>query len=147
MAAGPKSTTATLISCMSYRDPNAAVDWLGRAFGFEPHAIYKDETGNVMHAELKFGNGMIMIGPDGKGEFGKKYMTMPERAGRRCTQAVSVIVEDVDVHHARAKAAGAEILVAPKDEDYGGRNYAARDPEGHAWSFGSYDPWTARGKS
>ena len=96
MAASAKSTMATMISCMSYRDPNAAVDWLGKAFGFEPHAVYKDDKGVVMHAELTCGNGMIMIGPDGKGDFGKRFMTMPDRAGGRATQAVYVIVEDVD---------------------------------------------------
>jgi uncharacterized glyoxalase superfamily protein PhnB len=96
-------------------------------------------------AGLSFGNGMIMVGPDAKGEFGQRFMTLPERTGSRCTQAVYVIVDDVDAHHARA-AAGAKIVMPPKDEDYGGRNYAVLDPEGHAWSFGSYDPWTAGAK-
>ena len=147
MTGGGKKTTATMISCMSYRDPNAAVAWLGKAFGFTPHAVYKDDSGIVMHAELSFGNGMIMIGPEGKGDFGKRYMTMPDKAGDRCTQTVYVIVDDVDAHHARAAAAGAEIVIAPKDESYGGRNYAARDPEGHLWSFGSYDPWAGPAKT
>lgn len=132
----------TMISCMSYRDPNAAIEWLGKAFGFAPHAVYKDDAGTVVHAELTCGAGMIMIGPVGKGDFGQRFMTTPEKAGGRCTQAVYVIVDDVDAHHARAAAAGAEIVMPPKDEDYGGRNYAARDPDGHVWSFGSYDPWT-----
>jgi uncharacterized glyoxalase superfamily protein PhnB len=136
-----------MISCMSYRDADAAADWLAKAFGFEPHAVYRGDDGKVVHAELKFGNGMIMIGPEGKGEFGQAYMTMPDKAGGRSTQVVYVIVEDVDAHHARAKAAGAEILIAPKDESYGGRNYAARDPEGHCWSFGSYNPWTVTATS
>ncbi len=38
------------------------------------------------------------------------------------------------------KAAGAEITMAPHDNDYGGRGYAARDLEGNEWSFGSYVP-------
>ena len=95
----------------------------------------------VVHAELTFGNGMIMLGPIDKGEFGVRYMTMPNAAGGRCTQAVYVIVDDVDAHHVRAAAAGAEILMPPKDQDYGGRVYSVRDPEGHVWSFGSYDPF------
>ena len=40
-----------------------------------------------------------------------------------------------------AQAAGAEIVIDIKDEDYGGRGFTCRDPEGHVWSFGSYDPW------
>ncbi len=143
MSNGPKSTKVNVISCLSYSDPSAAVEWLQRAFGFQPHAVYKDDSGAVMHAELTFGNGMIMIGPAGKGEFGKRFMTMPGNCGDRCTQAVCVIVDDVDGHHDRAASAGAEIVMKPEDQSYGGRNYAARDPEGHVWSFGSYDPWAA----
>lgn len=130
-----------LVPCLGYRDADAAVHWLTRAFGFKEHAVYRDEAGKVVHAELVFGNGMIMLGPDGGGEFGRMVMTLPERAGGRCTQTIYVVVEDVDAHCARAAAEGAEILIAPRDESYGGRSYAARDPEGHAWSFGSYDPW------
>jgi uncharacterized glyoxalase superfamily protein PhnB len=132
--------TLNLISCLGYKDADAGVAWLMRAFDFKEHAIYRGEDGRVMHAELTFGNGMIMIGPDGGGEFGKRFMTLPERAGGRCTQVVCIIVEDVDAHHDRAKAAGAEIVMPPTDQSYGGRNYAARDPEGHVWSIGSYDP-------
>lgn len=53
----------TMISCMSYRDPNKAIAWLDKAFGFEQHAVYRDDAGDVMHAELTCGAGMIMIGP------------------------------------------------------------------------------------
>jgi uncharacterized glyoxalase superfamily protein PhnB len=130
-----------LVSCLGYKDADAAVDWLCRAFGFKEHAVYRNEAGKVIHAELTFGNGMIMIGPGDAGEFGKMVMTLPEHAGARCTQTVYVIVDDVDAHHARASAAGAETLIAPRGESYGGRSYAVRDPQGHAWSFGSYDPW------
>ncbi len=77
---GPKATTATMISAMRYEDPTAAVDWLCRAFGFQPHAVYKDDAGNVVHAELSFGNGMIMLGPNIDSPFGR-YMTMPKDAG------------------------------------------------------------------
>jgi uncharacterized glyoxalase superfamily protein PhnB len=144
MSAKAKATTATMISCMSYRNVDAAIKWLAKAFGFAEHAVYRDPDGQVMHAELKFGNGMIMLGPEDKGEFGKRFMTMPKGAGGRCTQAVYCIVADVDAHHARAAAAGAEIVMPPKDEDYGGRGYSARDPDGHVWAFGSYDPWTVK---
>jgi uncharacterized glyoxalase superfamily protein PhnB len=130
-----------LISCLAYKDADAAVDWLVRAFGFKAHAVYRNDAGHVVHAELSFGNGMIMIGPDQGGDFGKMVMTLPERADGRCTQTIYVIVDDVDAHYARAVAAGAETLIAPRGESYGGRSYSVRDPEGHAWSFGTYDPW------
>ena len=137
---GPKATTATIISAMRYEDPTAAVDWLCRAFGFQPHAVYKDDAGNVVHAELSFGNGMIMLGPNIDSPFGR-YMTMPKDAGGRCTQTVYVIVDDVDAHHSQANAAGAEIVMPLRDESYGGLEYSCRDPEGHIWTFGNYDPW------
>jgi uncharacterized glyoxalase superfamily protein PhnB len=50
-------------------------------------------------------------------------------------------VDDADAHYARAAAAGAEIVLDIVDEDYGGRGYSCRDPEGHLWNFGTYDPW------
>jgi uncharacterized glyoxalase superfamily protein PhnB len=51
-------------------------------------------------------------------------------------------VRDVDAHYARAKGAGAEIVRPLDDTPYGSREYAARDPEGQVWSFGTYDPWS-----
>jgi uncharacterized glyoxalase superfamily protein PhnB len=57
------------------------------------------------------------------------------------TGSVYIVVPDADAHYARAKATGAEIVFDIKDEDYGGRGYAARDPEGYLWNFGTYDPW------
>ena len=132
------------ISCLTYKDANAAVDWLCRAFGFQPDAVYKDDEGSVIHAQLVYGSGMIMIGPDRKGSLAE-FMVTPERTGGLCTQVVYVIVEDADAHCAKAKAEGAEIVVALKDEDYGGRDYTCRDLEGNLWSFGTYNPWTARG--
>ena len=57
------------------------------------------------------------------------------------TVGLYLIVDDVDAHAERARAAGAEIFLGPNAKDYGGRGYSARDPEGNAWSFGDYDPW------
>jgi uncharacterized glyoxalase superfamily protein PhnB len=70
-------------------------------------------------------------------------MAMPDEIGARETQCAYVIVPDADAHYARAKAAGAVILRDIKTEDYGGRGYTCRDPEGHIWNFGSYDPWAS----
>ncbi|NNL70413.1 MAG: glyoxalase, partial [Acidimicrobiia bacterium] len=48
---------------------------------------------------------------------------------------------DPVAHAERARAAGAEIVMELEAQDYGGSEYAALDPEGNVWSFGSYDPW------
>ena len=57
-----------------------------------------------------------------------------------------IVVEDPDALHDRAVAAGAEILIGLKDEDYGGRGFTCRDPEGQLWNIGSYDPWAGAGR-
>jgi uncharacterized glyoxalase superfamily protein PhnB len=125
---------------MRYRDPNAAVDWLCNAFGFKPHQVFKNAQGTVVHAELAFGTSVLMIGPVADTPFGK-YLKQPDEISGAVTQAVYVIVDDADAHYAKAKEAGAEILLDIKTQDYGGRDYTCRDPEGHIWSFGTYSPW------
>ena len=119
-----------------YRDAHAAIDFLERAFGFERKAVYEAGDGTVQHAELRLGDGLIMLGSATETEWAKN--APPPGSG-----SAYVVVEDVDGHHDRAKAAGAEIVYGLRDQDYGSRDYAARDPEGNLWSFGTYDPRTS----
>jgi uncharacterized glyoxalase superfamily protein PhnB len=133
------STGATVIPAMQYRDAPAAIDWLCTAFGFERHLVVPGENGTIAHAQLVCGNGMIMVGSVKDTEYGR-LLRQPRDVGGE-TQTVYVVVADVDAHYARAKKAGAEIVIDIKNEDYGGRDYTCRDPEGHIWTFGSYDPW------
>jgi uncharacterized glyoxalase superfamily protein PhnB len=132
-------TRASIVPALRYRDTPAAIDFLCRAFGFERHLVVPNDTGGIAHAQLTLGNGMIMLGSIDKNEFGK-LMRQPDEVGGE-TQTAYVIVPDADAHYARAKAEGAVILLELKSEDYGGRGYTCRDPEGHVWSFGTYDPW------
>ena len=125
---------------MRYRDAPAAIEWLCKAFGFEKQLVVPTDDGKIAHAQLTFGNGMIMLGSVLDTEFGR-LMKQPDEIGGAETQSAYLIVEDADAHYARAKAAGAEIVMEIKDEDYGGRGYSCRDPEGHLWNFGTYDPW------
>jgi uncharacterized glyoxalase superfamily protein PhnB len=95
----------------------------------------------VHHAQLVFGNGMIMLGTiDNESERGRRII-QPEEIGGRETQCPCVIVADADEHYARAKAAGAVIVDELEAKDYGGKGYSCRDLEGHLWWFGTYDPW------
>lgn len=135
-----KQTTATVIPALRYRDAEAAIAWLGRAFGFEPQLVVPGEGSEIVHAQLRFGNGMIMLGSVKDDEFGR-LMTHPDETGGRETMSAYVVVADADAHYERATAAGAEIVRDLQDEDYGGRGYSCRDPEGHLWNFGTYDPW------
>ena len=135
-----KTTTATIVPTLRYRDAHAAIDWLERAFGFRRHFVVPDGEGGVAHAQLTFGNGMIMLGSAREDEFGQMQRP-PESADAPVSQSPYVIVTDVDAHHARAVEAGADVGMPLEDKDYGGRGYGCRDPEGNLWSFGSYDPW------
>ena len=140
MAVNAKNTTATVIPTLRYKDAAAAIEWLCEAFGFEKHLVVPAEDGTIVHAQLTFGNGMVMLGSARESEF-DDLQKPPSTLGRAVSQSPYIVVDDPDQHYARAVAAGAEIVVEIKDEDYGGRDYSCRDPEGHVWNFGSYDPW------
>jgi uncharacterized glyoxalase superfamily protein PhnB len=142
MPSFPKNTKATVIPVLRYRDASAAIEWLCQTFGFEKNLVVPNEDGTIAHAQLSFGNGMVMLGSVLKNEtaFGR-LMKQPDEIGGAVTQSAYVVVNDADAVYARAKAAGAKIAIEIKDEDYGGRDFSCYDLEGHLWSFGTYDPW------
>jgi len=140
MSSDAKHTRANVIPTLRYHDAPAAIDWLCRAFGFERHLVVPGDAGTIAHAQLSFGNGMIMLGSARDDEFGKLQRTPRDLGG--VTQSAYIVVLDADAHYARARAAGAQIVLEIQDEDYGGRGYSCRDPEGHLWNFGSFDPWS-----
>jgi len=142
MAAGPKDTRATIIPGLRYRDAKAAIRWLCDVFGFEQQAVHEAADGSVAHAQLSFGNGMVMLGSVVDNEYGRN-ICQPAEVGGKETQAPYLVVADADAVYSRAKAAGFEIVVDIKDEDYGGRGFSCRDPEGHLWNLGTYDPWAS----
>ena len=122
----------SLSSALCYREPKAALAWLEKAFGFETVMVITDAEGNLGHSEMRFGNGLVMIGS----EWTEDHKS-PTSINGKNTQTVHVHVdEDIDKHCARAKAAGAEIIQAPETQFYGDRTYRARDLEGHIWTFG-----------
>ena len=140
MPAPAMNTRATLILCLRYRDAPAAIEWLCKALGFEKMLVVPEGTDRIAHAQLSFGNGMIMLGSVSDNAYGR-LLKQPDEIGGAQTQTVYAIVTDPDAVYAQAKAAGAEIVIDIKDEDYGGRGFTCRDLEGHVWTFGSYDPW------
>lgn len=114
---------------MRYRDAPAAIDWLERAFGFKRHAVHTNPDGTVAHAELRYGDGLVMLG-SWRGEDDHR------RPGQGWAY---VAVDDLDAHHGHAVETGAEIVTGPEHQEYGSF-YGARDPEGNLWSFGTYRP-------
>jgi uncharacterized glyoxalase superfamily protein PhnB len=140
MSVTPANTLATVIPCLRYRDAPAAIEWLCSTFGFEKHLVVPGEFGSIVHAQLGFGNGMVMLASlDADSAFGRLYV-QPEQIDGAQTQSLYVVVQDADAAWRSAKAAGAPIILEIKDQDYGGRGFTCRDLEGHVWSFGTYDP-------
>ena len=131
----------SVIPALQYRDAKAAIDFLCTAFGFAKNAVYEEPDGSIAHAQLTLGNGMVMLGSVKDSEY-SKLLVRPADAGG-VTMSVYVVVDDADAHFARAKAAGATIVRKPITQNYGGRDYTCKDPEGHVWSFGTYDPMKA----
>lgn len=95
-----------------------------------PCLRYRDGDGNVAHCELAYGPNRLMLGDDRD----------DVHAGHVGTGWTYVAIEDTEAHHARAVAAGAEILTPPTEQPHGSLDYAARDPEGNTWNFGTYRP-------
>lgn len=127
-------------SALFYEDPAAAITWLERAFGFKTRIRVDGPDGSIVHSELEYGEGLIMVGgvdrpgkPDGR-------RVSPRAIGGRNTQSVMVYVDDVEAHCAHARAAGAAILQEPETHDHGegywiDRTYEVADCEGHRWWF------------
>jgi uncharacterized glyoxalase superfamily protein PhnB len=138
----PQRAHPNIIPTLRYREAADAIDWLCRAFGFERHMVVEGEDGAIEHAQLTLAGGMIMLGTARDDEFGR-LQKPPAEVGGVGTQSPYVIVPDADSVNERAKAAGATIAYDIRDEDYGGRGFSCLDPEGHLWSFGTYDPWAA----
>jgi uncharacterized glyoxalase superfamily protein PhnB len=123
-------------SSLFYRDAGAAIEWLGRAFGFEPRLVVEGDDGAIVHSELAFGDGLVMVSSASR----RPWYRSPRDIAGGNTQSLFLYVEDVDAHCARARAAGATIATEPKVSDYGeeywrDRSYEAIDCEGHHWWF------------
>ena len=135
-----RQTRCTTIPTMRYRDAKAAIGFLCEVFGFERHAVYEGQDGRIDHAELRLGNGMVMLGSLVDNEYGRN-IAQPDEVGGRETQSPYLVVADADAVHARAKVAGFDMVLDIADQDHGGRAFTCRDPQGHLWNVGTYDPW------
>jgi uncharacterized glyoxalase superfamily protein PhnB len=137
------STKSTIMPALRYKDAPAAIDWLCKVFGFERHAVYANPDGTIAHAELTLNGGMIMLGSAKDDEHAKKFAS-PEECGGRETRSAYIVVANADEVFARAQAAGGDVIRPLQNTDYGSREFSVRDPEGHSWSAGTYDPWAAQ---
>jgi len=140
MHANGSEIGTSVVPVMRYRDLPAAIDWLCKAFGFAKHRVTAGTDNTIMFAQLTFGKAMVMVGPVRASAF-DNLLKQPDEIGGAETQVCYFHVADAHAHCAQAKAAGAEIIFNIEDEINGGRSYSCRDPEGHLWNFGTYDPW------
>src|SRR4051794_10099672 len=102
-----------------YDDPHAAIAWLARAFDFEVGLKVEGDDGVILHSELSYGEGLVMVGgTGGKGSWQEKCRS-PRAIDGAITQALAFFVDDVDAHHERAVAAGATIVREVSTNDYG----------------------------
>ena len=134
-------TGSSIIPCLRYRDAARMIDWLCDTLGLQRQAVHGDGQGGIAHAQLTLGSGMIMLGSvrGGGDPFGRVQSTPADLGGT--TQSPYLVVADADAVYARVRAAGGDIVIEIQDEDYGGRGFSFRDPEGHLWNVGTYDPW------
>jgi uncharacterized glyoxalase superfamily protein PhnB len=126
---------------IAYEDPAAAIDWLTTAFGFEERGErYVMDDGTIGHAELELDGSVVMLAtPSRDYQSPRTHRETCEAAARWLdnpwvVDGLLVVVDDIDVHHARAVAAGANVI-RPLDDGPDGRLYTAEDLEGHRWMF------------
>ena len=119
-----------IVPALSYDDAPAMIEFLCRAFGFVERFRLDMPDGSIGHASLVYGDGEVTLAsayPEGG-------LGGPGRLPH-LHASVTVYVDDVDAHYARAVAEGATILQEPEDQFYGDRTYRAADPEGGRWWF------------
>ncbi len=128
-------------SALFYDDAAKASDWLCRVFGFEVRLKVEGENGSIVHSELVFGGGLIMIGSTERTDRpNRDHCTSPQTLHGANTQSLCVYVDDADAHCEHARKLGATIVVEPETHDYGDdywsdRGYQVKDLEGHHWWF------------
>ncbi|MEO6952786.1 MAG: VOC family protein [Polyangia bacterium] len=129
-------------SSLYYEDPHRAIEWLQKAFGFELRLKIEGDAGQVMHSELTYGEGLIMVSgkKDNHAEGKYPFFASPRDVGGKNTQNMMVYVDDIEAHHACAVAGGAKVIDPISLHDYGeaywaDRSYGCSDYEGHHWWF------------
>lgn len=127
----------SIVSCVFYRDPIAAMTWLEAAFGFETTELVTDDAGHVGHAEMQFRGSPVQIGAEWQGrELGDARMLSPASLGGAATQFLRISLDaGIEAHCEQARSAGAQITQEPEDQFCGARTYRAKDREGHVWNF------------
>lgn len=117
---------------MTYRDPELGIRFATDVLGFEELVLVRDDDGGIVHSEYRWPEGGI-VGIAGSDET-NPFLPPPGGNG------VYVITRDPQAVWERCRAAGVDVIRAPEEPHYdpGGMVFSVRDPEGNAWSFGTY---------
>jgi uncharacterized glyoxalase superfamily protein PhnB len=123
-----------------YQDAAKAIDWLTSAFGFEVRLKVEGAGGRIEHSELVFGDGVVMVAEESRGQEKGRPARSPKSIEGANTQNMMVYVDDAEAHCARARDAGGKITYEPTVSDYGedywaDKSYECEDLEGHRWWF------------
>ena len=135
------TTSGTMFPSLKYLDAPAAIEWLCSTLKFERKLVVPGPDNTIAHAQLTLGSGMIMLGSQDEGEYGK-HIKPPSQIENINTQTTYIYISDIDDHYENATSNGANIILPLREEEYGGKHYMCSDPEGYLWSFGSYDPFS-----
>ena len=120
----------TVTPAIIVRGAAAAIEFYQRAFGAEVVDRMDGEDGSVMHAELRFGDSMVMLGDENPEWGSKSPLSTNGNPG-----SLHLYVPDVDAVFARAVAAGATVTQPLDDAFWGDRYGKVRDPFGHDWGI------------
>ena len=131
MAQNPPEGYTAVTPYLYYKDSDAALEFITRAFGAKEKFKMTGEDGKVAHAEVEFDGAVVMFGTPGL-----DYKTPNELGGH--TVGIYIYVDDVDAHFEHVKGAGAKITSETKDQFYGDRSFGCEDPEGHQWWFATH---------
>ncbi len=133
MAQTPPEGMPRMTPYLFYNDLAAALQWLEKAFGFQPRMSMPGPNGEIVHAEMALEDAVIMMGPASDERGARSPQDLPA-----VTQSLYVYVDDIAAHFAQAKGVGAKIMSEPQDMFWGDRMYYALDCEGHHWNFAQH---------
>ena len=135
-----KENNVVIVPMLSYEDGITAMEWLCKSFGFSESVRMLDNNGRLIHGELTWGNGKIMLASSIEHYQSPKHHRQVCETAARWYQSPYIIngllvyVDDIEKHYQRAKESGATILTGI-ERDYPGTRYRAEDLEGQRWMF------------
>jgi len=115
------------------RGATRALEFYKKAFGAVELMRFPAPGGNIGHAEIKIGEGIVMLADE---EPDSPYRSPQAFGGTPVT--LMFYVADVDGRFAQAVSAGATVQREVKDQFYGDRSGTLVDPFGHVWTIATH---------